>query len=503
MAVRLHKNIAWSYLNWGTSMVLPLVMIPIYLRCLGHPTYGAWLVILSVTSYLSLANLGIGQTLNNRIAEAVAQKRDDRIGTLVSTAFFGYAAIGIVLALVLAMAAPQIEQRLAGGATGSVLRPLFIYTSLTLLSFPFRVFPCVLRGFERVDQDQAIIAATNTVRVAMLALALFSGLKLTAVATINGGAEILLPMAAFSLSRRLSPEVLPRFKNFSRAMLVGMFRPSLGFFSIQVANTLITGVDNLVIGYALGTAAVTAYAVPFRITTMLVGLFSVAVSALNPTVTVRYSQGTRYALARGYLFSLRISMLYGTAGAIALWVVGPDLLRVWAGAGVFPGYRAYALMLVLFMITVIAMPASSILWATSRHYVWAIMSLAEGSLNLVLSLWLVRYFGLAGVIGATVIASSLLTFWYLPYAALRTLDIPIPDAIRELAPGFAVSVLALAASAILWNPHRGASLLYAFGWCFAVLVAYTIAFAWFGFSRTQRKTAVGWIMPSRRQESAA
>ena len=76
----------------GEPIVVPLVMIPIYLRCLGGRTYGAWLVILSITSYLNLANLGMGQTLNNRIAEAVAQNRHDEIDPLVSTTFFGYAA---------------------------------------------------------------------------------------------------------------------------------------------------------------------------------------------------------------------------------------------------------------------------------------------------------------------------------------------------------------------------------------------------------------------------
>jgi O-antigen/teichoic acid export membrane protein len=478
-------------------------MIPIYLRFLGRETYGAWLVILSATSYLSLANLGIGQTLGNRIAEAVARDRRDEIGPLVSTAFFGYAGIAGALSLALLVCGPIVTKHLAIGATTAVIAPFFIYVALALLSFPFKVFPMVLRGFERVDQEQAIQVATNVVRIVILALALFSGLKLVAVAAINGGAEILLPMAAYWQSRRLTHEVTPRLANFSRALFVRMVRPSLGFLGIQVAVTLMIGVDNLVIGYALGAAAVTAYAVPFRVTTMLVGLLSVAVNAVNPSVTVNYAQGGRQSLARGYLFSLRLSTFYATAGAIALWVIGPQFFRVWAGAGVFPGRRAYALMVMFFMMTAMIMPASSILWATTRHYTWALLSLGEGVVNLGLSLWGVRHFGLSGVIGATVATSLMMTFWYLPYGALRTLDLSITKAARELAPGFAVSAAALMAVAIAWNSHLDASLLYAFGWGTVAVVAYAIAFAWIGFSRSQRQSAVGWIISSRRQESPA
>jgi O-antigen/teichoic acid export membrane protein len=388
-------------------------------------------------------------------------------------------------------------------ASVSVMTPLFIYVGLSLMSFPFKVFPMVLRGFERVDQEQAIVAATNAARIIVLAIALFSGLRLTAVAAINGGAEMLLPAAAYWQSKRLTIQARPSVGKFSPGLLFEMLRPSAGFFGIQFANALITGVDNLVIGFALGAAAVTAYAVPFRITAMLVGLLSVAVNAVNPTVTVNYAQGTRDSLARGYLFSLRVSMFYGTAGAIALWVIGPPFLRMWAGDGVFPGYRAYALMLVLFMMVVIIMPASSILWATTRHYVWSLMSLAEGVLNLALSLWWVRHFGLAGVIAGTVVASALMTFWYLPYAALKTLELSVTDAFKELAPGMILSVASMAIVAILWSSRLDSPLAYALMWGTCAVLAYAGAFAWLGFSSSQRRTAMGLLIASRRQESPA
>ena len=286
---------------------------------------------------------------------------------------------------------------------------------------------------------------SNLLRMIVLAAALLSGFKLMAVASINGSAEILTPLTQYWLSRRLVRDLRPRLAKFSRRVFMEMVRPSAGFFGIQVSNTLISGVDNLVVGYALGAAAVTAYAVPFRVIMVLVGLLSVAVNAVNPSVTVNFAQGTRHSLGRGYLFSLRLSTLYGTAGAIAMWIAGPTFLRVWAGSEVFPAYRAYALMIMMFVMTVLIMPASSILWATTRHYVWAMMSLGEGALNLGLSLFLVRHFGLSGVIAATVVGladADVLVPAVRGASHARSVD--LASALRELAPGFAISGAALA-----------------------------------------------------------
>ena len=75
ISYRFARNMLWSYLGWGASALAPLVTVPFCVRYLGPQVYGEWLVILSITSYLGLANLGLAQTAANRIAEAIAYRR--------------------------------------------------------------------------------------------------------------------------------------------------------------------------------------------------------------------------------------------------------------------------------------------------------------------------------------------------------------------------------------------------------------------------------------------
>lgn len=496
-------NIAWSYANWAVSLAVPLVMVPIYLRFLGTETYGQWLIVLSLTSYLSLANFGMAQAVSNRTAEALAQKRPQEVGALISTAFFTYAGIAAVVVAVLAVAAPHLAGRLALRGRTEVLAAALIYMGLVMVGFPLKVHLMTLRAFHRVDQEQAITAGTNTVRVAMLVLALLAGFKLLAVALINGASEVLAPLVAYRQTRRQSDEARPRLARFSSRLLREMLKPSLGFLGIQVGQGLVTGLDNLVIGYALGAAAVTLYAVPMRLMVICASVFSVATAALVPTVTANFALGRVDRIGGGLLFSMRLALLYATVGAIALAMVGPAFLRVWAGREVFPGHSTYALQVALFWITVWVAPGGTVLWATTRHYAWSALCVVEGVLNLTLSLWWVRRFGLAGVIGGTIAASLLTNAWYIPYAALRTSQVSLRGAARELAPGAAVCAAALAATLILWRPGSAASLPESSAVAALIVVGFVLTFGLIGLSGEERRAARAMVGGWMRQEPAA
>jgi O-antigen/teichoic acid export membrane protein len=492
MRAKIKSNIAWSYANWAVSFITPLITVPLYVRFLGAKNYGDWIVILSLTSYLGLANLGIGQTISNRIAEAVAIGRDSELGKLVSTAFFLYSALAAVLLGAIYFFTPIFAGKLDLGGNAVVLAAFTIYIAMNLASFPMRVNSMVLQGFERVDQDQAINTAVAIARVGLLALVLILGFRLAGVAIVNGAAAICAAGAAYFWARRLTPHLRPRLSRFSPALLREMIAPSLGFLGIQIGGSLIFGADNLVIGYAIGSAAVASYAVPFRLIMIARGLFGVAIGALVPTITASFARREVLELWRGLSLATRLGLLYGTAATVGLWIVGPSFIRAWAGANVFPGRLTFALQLFLLIASAWVSSASTFLWATTQHYAWSALTVFEGLLNLALSLWWVRIWGLPGVIGATVAASIVTNFWYLPYRAIRVLEIPFATALHEIAPALTVAAVAIGAALFLWRP-AAPSWLSVIRAAALAETAIMLGFGWIAFSHDERAFALDWI----------
>jgi O-antigen/teichoic acid export membrane protein len=490
-APRISRNIAWSYAQWSISIIGPLITIPFYVRLLGHELYGQWLVILSLTSYLGLANLGMGQTVANRIAEAVARGRRDAVSAIVSTAFFAYGAIGLALFGAICAIAPWMGRRYFNHS--SVAAEAFaLYAGLSALSFPLKVHQMALRGYQRVDRERAIEAGAAAARLAIIIAALSAGMRLLAVAFINGGSALLAAAIAYVNALALDAGTRPRLARFSLPLLRGMVKPSAAFLSLQVGLALIMGIDNLVIGYALGGSGVTRYAVSMRLMWMGAGLFSVAIGALTPTVTASHARNRGDLITRGFLLSMRLGILYAAAGAVMLWLAGPAFIRLWAGPGVLPDRATYALQIAFFMLTVWVSPAATVLWATTRHYRWAAVTMFEGVLNLALSLWGVRHFGLAGVIGATIAASLLTNAWYIPASAAALLGITPMRAAAEIGPGLALAAAAIAATFAL-APGYGAgpgavALAAAIG-----LPIFAAAYLRVAFSKSEREIFLGWV----------
>jgi O-antigen/teichoic acid export membrane protein len=192
------------------------------------------------------------------------------------------------------------------------------------------------------------------------------------------------------------------------------------------------------------------------------------------------------------MLSTRLGIFYAAAGAAILWLIGPAFIRLWAGPGVLPDRATYALQVAFFALTVWVSPAATVLWATTRHYRWAAITMFEGVLNLVLSLWAVRHFGLAGVIGGTIVASVLTNFWYIPASAASMLHIAPRRAAAEILPGLAVAAAAIAALFALspaYGTQPGAAIIAA-----AVgLPIFTTAYARVGFTRREREVFLGWL----------
>lgn len=72
LASNLGRSMSRAMVYKGVSMVLSLVYVPIVLNYLGDYKYGVWASILSILSWISYFDLGIGNGLRNRLSEAIA-----------------------------------------------------------------------------------------------------------------------------------------------------------------------------------------------------------------------------------------------------------------------------------------------------------------------------------------------------------------------------------------------------------------------------------------------
>jgi O-antigen/teichoic acid export membrane protein len=108
-----------SRIAWGTAsnVASRLVMFgvwffltPVILHGVGATSYGLWALIGSLAAYGALLDFGVGPAVTKYVAELHA--RGDRAGvrTMVATAFWLYAALGLIAVAVAVVIAPLVPR---------------------------------------------------------------------------------------------------------------------------------------------------------------------------------------------------------------------------------------------------------------------------------------------------------------------------------------------------------------------------------------------------------
>jgi len=67
------------------SVIGPLITVPLFIKYLTIEEYGIWLMVLSITSFFYLSNVGILQVVTNAVAKEISEKKFNYNSQLASS----------------------------------------------------------------------------------------------------------------------------------------------------------------------------------------------------------------------------------------------------------------------------------------------------------------------------------------------------------------------------------------------------------------------------------
>ena len=475
-SVRVLRNVVTNYLRFFLAGVIGFVITPVLVHALGDGDYGLWVTVFSLTGYFGLFDQGIRPSLVRYVARDHARGDHAGVARTLSSAVALYGALGAVTLLVTILAAAAFTRFLhIEPAQVTAARHVILIAGLSVaLGFPLGVFGAALSGLQRYDLANLVGIGVGVARALAFVIVLRLGGGLVGLAW----ASLAMNLAGHALSWvlvhrllpgvRLSPGAITR----ERLALIGAYS---GFaFVGAIANSITFQTDALVITGALGAALVTPFALAAGLVDNARSLVYSATWVLAPTASELETRGETGKLHAMVIAGAKYSVLVSWPVLFALLVFGPDLLEAWVGHRFVaePLLRtmshpslwrhstsAAPLLIWLTLPTLLALPqsaAGSVLYGVSRHRGVVALALVNAALNLGLSLFWVRPFGLAGVALGTavplVLVGGVATMLYtcralrMPLARYAWLGFGRPG-IASL--GFLLPALALR---VLWHP---------------------------------------------------
>src|SRR5207245_8532615 len=93
------KNVGSGWLSLLVHLAVGFFLSPFILHRLGDDAFGLWVLILSLTGYYGLFDLGIRSSIIRYVAKYAATRDYGRLARLISTSLFSYGCLAAALLL--------------------------------------------------------------------------------------------------------------------------------------------------------------------------------------------------------------------------------------------------------------------------------------------------------------------------------------------------------------------------------------------------------------------
>ena len=445
------RNVSTRYMSIAAEMVIGLIMLPFNLAHLGAAQYGLWVLLGSVTIHLSILELGYGGAIIKFMAQYRARRDARALNEIASTTFFVYATLGLLAYGVAAALAFNLEHIFnltpEQAETGKWI--LLIIGVQVALNFPFSVYGGVCAGFQRIDINNMVAIVVAVAAAVVNVAVLLAGYGLVTLVATTTAVRVFGYYVYRLNALRIYPALRIQASLFRKDRLKEVTGFSIYASIIDWANKLNYELDEVVIGVFFGSAYVGVWAVAERIISGTQRLTNQLNGVLFPVVVDSDASQQQEKLQRILLQGTLLSLAMVVPIAVALVLLADRLVVAWVGPEMRGSVPVIRILAFAVAIRVGNATATTLLKGAGEHRMLAWTNLGTGVVNVLLSIALIKPYGLVGVAVGTLIPIACSSIFIVQPAACRRVQLPMSVAFRQsvwpaIWPAFVVSaVLAL------------------------------------------------------------
>lgn len=333
---KIGRNVLASMVYRVVSMGASLVMVPLLLDWLGATEYGVWLTIQAVVGWFMIFDLGLGNGMRNKVAEALAVKDFELARTYVSTAYALISAIALGLFFLFLLFHLWIDWTAVFNTGPALASDLKIAMVIVFAFFSIQFVFQLVKMLFMADQRPSVSALVNTVGT-VLSLAVVASVykffpgSLVTVALIVSGTNIVVLIGAtvwaFNGKYR---SLKPTWTLVSKSHLRGLTTVGIQFFVLQGAALVVFATDNMIITQMIGPDEVPAYNIAFKYFNLVMVFFTLLTVPYWSAFTEAWQQNDTAWIKSAVRSLMRI--WGGTVVMVGLMLLlAPAVYQLWVG----------------------------------------------------------------------------------------------------------------------------------------------------------------------------
>lgn len=410
------KNLFYGFSSQLVLTIIPFISRTVFLKTLGAEYLGIGSLFNSILTVLSLAELGIGNVVVYSLYKPIAEDDRDRISSLVNFYKKVYRLIIFVILIFGLLIFPFLGYIVNLPSSFNNAKYYFL---LLLLNTVFSYVNIYKISVIRAYQNQYVISIYTTIGTIAMNLLQIVFLFLTKNYAIYLFIQMVSTLGInYFLSRKAEKDygfIKNKSNEINKIEQKEIFKNTLSMMKYKIGGVLLNSTDNIYISMFVGTITVGYFnnyialqSVLNKIVLMIQEAFTPTVGNINAKESYEYKYETFKYLS--YLF-----FYIATVFSVGFYLVASEIIYFWLGVEyILSDFSILALTINFYLPTVlqpvwIFRNTNGLFNRTKNVLLYAAI------LNIFLSYFLGKYFGLSGIIVATSISRLLTSFWYEPY----------------------------------------------------------------------------------------
>lgn len=407
------KNILGSFLIKGWSGIIQLILVPLTLKILNNYEYGIWLTISSILIWIDSFDIGLGNGLRNKLAEAMANKRYKHAKSIVSTTFIMLIVIIIPIILLVFALIYYIDWynllNVDPNTVNNLKSILMISFFIVGITFVFKFIGSVYLGLQLPAINNLLVVGGQT--IALIGITLLSLMKkestLLDVAIIYTLSPLLVYLIAYPITFSGKYSCLsPSLFYFNKKEIKNLFSLGIKFFLLQMAGLVLFASSNLLISRIFSPAEVIPFQVSYRYFSVVVMIFTIITTPLWTATTDAYARGEIEWIARTVN---KMRKMLGLFAAILLimTLISPFIYQLWLGGKVDIPLKFSFMMAIYTFVIIYSLCYSQIIFGIGRIQLPVIVTILEAIIYIPLAIALSKIWGLNGIIIALILTNMM------------------------------------------------------------------------------------------------
>lgn len=496
-----------SFLLIALEIVSAIFLTPFIVRKFGQAEYGVYTLVLSITSYLTLLDLGIGNSVVKFVSSYRAKKQFDELRKfegIITVFYFAIAFVALLIGLLIVVFFPVFFSKGLNSSEIVLAQKLLFITTLNVsITLGTSGFLYTIVGYERFFVSKGLAILFLFVRIVISFICLLLGGKSLSIVVVNATVTFItrFVMIVYVLGFM---KIKPTLKNIEKKQIKAVLLFSSFIFLQMLATQINSMADSILIG-ALVTNASLILAI-YGVGATLKSYFSMLGGAFNnvlmPGVVKMVEKGASSKEIENEMIRIgRIIFAFVGMVFFCFCVFGEQFIELWAGKSYHSSYYVALILMLAYLITLTQSVGTQFLWATNQHKEQSILKIFIVVSNIAITILLMQWNSLFGAVIGTFISIMLGDVLIMQLLFKKKLNIRLQSYYTGIAKGIIPSLII--ASVISFF----VKLCCFDGWlgliinCSLFVCIYIVCMISFGFSNSEKKYLVNALKIRKRHKN--